>query len=119
MLVVDDDPVILKLLQVNFEMEGFAVLTAPDGVEGLQAAQDSQPDVVICDVMMPHMNGIEMVAALSAGVDTDAIPVILLSARAQEDDVAEGMHAGADAYVTKPFDPIELIDQVHLLLARP
>ncbi len=119
MLVVDDDPVILKLLQVNFEMEGFAVLTAADGVEGLQTARESQPDVVISDVMMPHMNGIELVAALGADAGTGDIPVILLSARAQGTDVAEGMDAGADAYVTKPFDPLELIDQVHLLLARP
>ncbi len=117
-LVVDDDPVILKLLQVNFEMEGFAVLTAVDGIQGLQAARESRPDVVISDVMMPHMNGIELVAALAADGDTERIPVILLSARAQETDVAEGFDAGADAYVTKPFDPLELIDQVHLVLSR-
>ncbi len=119
MLVVDDDPVILKLLQVNFEMEGFAVLTAVDGVEGLRAAREARPDVVISDVMMPHMNGIELVAALGADAGTEGIPVILLSARAQDTDVADGLHAGADAYVTKPFDPLQLIDQVHLLLARP
>ncbi len=118
MLVVDDDPVILKLLQVNFEMEGFAVSTAADGVEGLRSARETLPDVVISDVMMPHMNGIELVAALGADEGTGAIPVILLSARAQESDVADGLDAGADAYVTKPFDPLQLVDQVHLLLAR-
>ncbi len=118
MLVIDDDPVILKLLQVNFEMEGFAVLTASDGLQGLQAARDSRPDVVISDVMMPHMNGLELVAALGADEGTDDIPIILLSARAQGTDVAEGLDVGADAYVTKPFDPLQLVDQVHLLLAR-
>lgn len=118
MLVVDDDPVILKLLQVNFEMEGFAVLTAVDGLDGLRAARETRPDVVISDVMMPRMNGLELVAALGADERTGAIPVILLSARAQGSDVANGIDAGADAYVTKPFDPLELIDQVNLLVAR-
>ncbi|MBA2436915.1 MAG: response regulator [Acidimicrobiia bacterium] len=118
-LVVDDDPVILKLLQVNFEMEGYLVTTAADGVKGLQAAREERPDVIISDVMMPHMNGLELVAALGADAMTGAIPVILLSARAQETDVNDGLHAGADDYVTKPFDPLELIDRVQQLLARP
>ncbi|HEV2071723.1 MAG TPA: response regulator, partial [Acidimicrobiales bacterium] len=116
-LVVDDDPVILKLLRVNFEMEGYSVTTAADGVKGLKAAREEHPDVIISDVMMPHMNGLELVAALDADTSTDAIPVILLSARAQETDVSDGLHAGADDYVTKPFDPIELIDRVQQLLA--
>jgi len=118
-LVVDDDPVILKLLQVNFEMEGYLVTTAADGVKGLQAAREERPDVIISDVMMPHMNGLELVAALGADAMTGAIPIILLSARAQETDVDDGLHAGADDYVTKPFDPLELIDRVQQLLARP
>jgi len=118
-LVVDDDPVILKLLQVNFEMEGYVVTTAADGVKGLQAAREERPDVIISDVMMPHMNGLELVAALGADAMTGAIPIILLSARAQETDVNDGLHAGADDYVTKPFDPLELIDRVQQLLARP
>ncbi|HEV2811143.1 MAG TPA: response regulator [Acidimicrobiales bacterium] len=118
-LVVDDDPVILKLLRVNFEMEGYSVITAADGLKGLKAARKERPDVIISDVMMPHMNGLELVAALDADASTDTIPVILLSARAQETDVSDGLHAGADDYVTKPFDPIELIDRVQRLLARP
>ncbi len=117
-LVVDDDPVILRLLRVNFEMEGYAVTTACDGVQGLRAAREQHPDVIISDVMMPHMNGLELVAALDADEATGAIPVILLSARAQETDVSDGLGAGADDYVTKPFDPLELIDRVQLLLAR-
>jgi len=118
-LVVDDDPVILKLLEVNFEMEGYAVSTASDGVQGLRAAREQRPHVIISDVMMPHMNGLELVAALDADEATGAIPVILLSARAQETDVSDGLQAGADDYVTKPFDPLELIDRVQQLLARP
>ncbi|MBW3580849.1 MAG: response regulator [Actinobacteria bacterium] len=115
-LVVDDDPVILKLLQVNFEMEGFDVLTAADGVDGLRAARDERPDVVVSDVMMPGMNGLELVAALGADDLTGNIPVMLLSARAQATDVAAGYDAGAQDYVTKPFEPLELVDRVHKLL---
>lgn len=115
-LVVDDDPVILKLLQVNFEMEGFDVLTAVDGLDGLRAARDELPDVVVSDVMMPGLNGLELVAALGADVRTVDIPVMLLSARAQTTDVAAGLDAGAHDYVTKPFEPLELVDRVNQLL---
>ena len=115
-LLIDDDPVILRLLQVNFEMEGFDVVTATDGVDGLQAARDEQPDVVVSDVMMPRMNGLELVAALGADDRTGDIPVMLLSARAQATDIAAGLDAGAHDYVTKPFEPLELVDRVHKLL---
>ncbi|MGI8757955.1 MAG: response regulator transcription factor [Acidimicrobiales bacterium] len=115
-LVVDDDLVILKLLQVNFEMEGFSVLTATDGIEGLSAAREERPDVIVSDVMMPRMNGLELVAALEADAGTRDIPVILLSARAQGTDVTNGLAAGADDYVTKPFEPLELVDRVNRLL---
>ena len=116
-LVVDDDPVILRLLEVNFEMEGFAVLTAGDGAEGIEVARARQPDVVVSDVMMPKMNGLEMVAALKADPETAAIPVLLLSAKAQADDVRLGLAAGADDYVTKPFEPHDLVERVTKLLS--
>ena len=111
-LVVDDDPVIQKLLKVNFEMEGYDVITAGDGAEGLAAARSEAPDVVILDIMMPKMTGLEVLAALKQDKDTEAIPVILLSAKAQSSDVQAGLDRGADAYVTKPFDPLELLDRV-------
>ncbi len=116
MLVVDDDPVILRLLQVNFEMEGFDVVTATDGVDGLRRARQDLPDVVVSDVMMPGLNGLELVAALGDDDRTDGIPVMLLSARAQATDIAAGLEAGAHDYVTKPFEPLELVDRVHKLL---
>ncbi len=118
MLVVDDDPVILKLLGVNFEMEGFTVLTAVDGEAGLAAARAQQPDVVVSDIMMPKMTGLELVAALRADDATASIPVVLLSAKAQVHDVRAGMDAGADDYVTKPFEPLDLVDRVNALLGR-
>ena len=115
-LVVDDDPVILRLLEVNFEMEGFAVRTANDGVEGLEVAKAERPDVIVCDVMMPRMNGLELVQGLKDDPTTASIPVILLSAKAQATDIRAGIDAGADDYVTKPFEPLDLVDRVNKLI---
>ncbi len=117
-LVVDDDPVIQKLLKVNFEMEGYEVLSAADGAEGLDQAKSGNPDVIILDVMMPKMNGLEVLAALKADDATANIPVILLSAKAQAGDVQAGLDRGANAYVTKPFDPLDLLDRVGTLIKR-
>jgi DNA-binding response OmpR family regulator len=117
-LVVDDDPVILRLLQVNFDLEGIGVVTAVDGEEGLKLAQTNPPDLVISDIMMPKVNGLELLAALRSSPDTASLPVILLSAKAQVADVQRGLELGADDYVTKPFDPLELIDRVYKVLAK-
>ena len=114
-LVVDDDPVIIKLLQVNFEMEGYDVLSAANGEEALAVIATDRPDIVVSDVMMPKMDGLALAAALKADDATRAIPVILLSAKAQSADVEAGL-ADADDYVTKPFDPLELLDRVASLL---
>ena len=117
-LVIDDDPVILELLRVNFEIEGFEVVAAADGVEGLAKASGAKPDVILSDIMMPRMDGLEVVARLKAGAGTRHIPIILLSAKAQNAEVQQGLDAGADDYVTKPFDPLELIDRVNAVLAK-
>ena len=111
-LVIDDDPVILQLLQVNFEMEGFTVVTAVDGMDGVEKARSEQPDIVVSDVMMPKLNGLELCVALKNDETTSAIPVILLSAKAQVGDIRAGLDAGADDYVTKPFEPLDLIDRI-------
>ena len=117
-LVVDDDPVILKLLEVNFEMEGFQVVRAADGAEGLERAREVLPDIVVLDVMMPRMTGYEVAKALREDVSTAHIPIIFVTARAQSSDVEKGMELGVEDYVTKPFDPLDLIDRVNNLLAR-
>ena len=117
-LVVDDDPVIQKLLQVNFEMEGYDVVIAGDGEEGLALAREEQPDVVLLDVMMPKMNGLDVAAAMRSDAATEGIPIIMLSAKAQASDVQAGLDLGVDDYVTKPFDPLELLDRVGAILER-
>ena len=117
-LVVEDDPVILRLLEVNFELEGFGVVLAHDGEEGIAAARAQRPDIIVSDIMMPRMSGIELVEALKADDATASIPIILLSAKAQTSDLKSGLDAGADDYVTKPFEPLDLVDRVNALLSR-
>ncbi len=115
-LVVDDDPVILKLLEVNFEMEGFAVLLAHDGEEGVALTRRQRPDIVVSDIMMPRMSGLELVEELKGDPATSDIPILLLTAKAQTADVRAGVDAGADDYITKPFEPLELVERVNRLV---
>ena len=115
-LVVDDDPVIQKLLAVNFEMEGYHVVTASDGEEALDRVAAEQPAVVVLDVMMPKVDGIEVLRRIKANPITANTPVLLLSAKAQAQDIDDGMAAGADFYLTKPFEPLDLLDRVAWML---
>src|SRR3546814_8091727 len=112
-LVVEDDPVILRLLEVNFELEGFNVLAAHDGAEGIELARAEHPDVIISDIMMPKVSGLELVQAVKGDPDLAATPIILLSAKAQSADLKSGLDAGADDYATKPFEPPDLVDRLH------
>ena len=117
-LVVDDDRVIQQLLEVNLELEGYVVAgTAADGQQALDMAAKLKPDLILLDIMMPKMDGLEVCRRLKDDPKLAKIPVILLSARAQDFDVREGLDIGADAYLTKPFDPVELLDVVGRLLA--
>ena len=115
-LAVDDDPVTLGLLRASFEIEGYRVLTAANGVEGLALARRERPDVVILDVVMPGPDGLTVARALKADEATARTPVLVLSARAQARDVARGL-AVADDYVTKPFDPLDLLERVGKAIA--
>ncbi|HET7529899.1 MAG TPA: response regulator [Mycobacteriales bacterium] len=117
-LVVDDDDVIRQLITVNLELEGFDVVAAVDGQDALDKVKDAQPQVVTLDVMMPRVDGWEAASRLRADPDTAHIKVILLSARAQEADLQRGERIGVDAYLTKPFDPDELIDLVRRLMSE-
>jgi DNA-binding response OmpR family regulator len=117
-LVIDDDPVIVELLRVNFEIEGFEVVSAGDGREGFERAVADRPDVVLSDIMMPRFDGLQLLGRLKNDPSTKSLPVILLSAKAQNAEVQQGLDMGADDYVTKPFDPLELIDRVNAVLPK-
>lgn len=109
-LIADDDPVIIKLLQVNLEMEGYDVITAEDGEQAVRKAKSRRPDLVILDIMMPNMDGWAARQALSQVSNLKDVPVIFLSARAQQADIQKGYDADVAEYVTKPFDPMELLE---------
>jgi DNA-binding response OmpR family regulator len=117
-LVVDDDQVIQQLLKVNLELEGYEVEVASDGEEALLSYGAFQPNLVLLDIMMPKLDGWEVSRRLKEGPGGDSIPIVLLSARAQDSDVRRGSEIGVAAYVTKPFDPIELLKLVADLLAH-
>jgi DNA-binding response OmpR family regulator len=116
-LVVEDDDVIRQLITVNLELEGFDVQTAVDGQEALDSVQSFGPDVITLDVMMPRLDGWATATQLRANADTAHIKVVLLSARAQDADLHRGERLGVDAYLTKPFDPDELISTIRRLAA--
>lgn len=118
-LVVDDDDVIRQLITVNLELEGFDVSTAVDGQDCLDKIQAIDPAVVTLDIMMPRMDGWEAASRLRADPATAGVKVVLLSARAQEADLERGSRIGVDAYLTKPFDPDELIATVRRLAGLP
>ena len=111
-LIADDDPVILRLIQVNLELEGYQVLTANNGVEAVEAATKELPNLVILDIMMPRLDGYQACEQLKSAEATKDIPVIFLSAKAQQGDVEKGQSFGVAAYLTKPFDPSELLEVV-------
>lgn len=114
-LVIDDEPGILKLISAYLKPEGYEVLTASDGEAGLKAARAFKPDLVLLDVMLPGIDGIELLARLRRESD---VYVILLTARTEETDKVVGLTVGADDYVTKPFSPRELVARIKAALRR-
>lgn len=108
-LVCDDERHIVRLIQVNLERQGYQVVTAYDGKEGLEKIRAEKPNLVVLDVMMPYMDGFEVLKSLRREPETENLPVIMLTAKAQDKDVFEGYHYGADMYLTKPFNPMELV----------
>ncbi len=108
-LVCDDERHIVRLIQVNLERQGYQVVTAFDGKEGLEKIRAEKPNLVVLDVMMPYMDGFEVLKSIRREPETENLPVIMLTAKAQDKDVFEGYHYGADMYLTKPFNPMELV----------
>src|SRR5438045_3142047 len=115
-LIVEDEPNMVAGLRDNFEYEGYEVITAPDGVAGLERAIAEKPDLVILDVMMPRMSGLDVCKQLKA--KRASVPIIMLTARGQEVDKVVGLELGADDYVTKPFSIRELLARVKAVIRR-
>jgi DNA-binding response OmpR family regulator len=117
-LVADDEEDIRALVAFRLQRAGYEVITAADGAEALTLATTRLPDLIVLDMMMPKATGLEVTRSLREQDSTKHIPVILLTARAQEADVASGFEAGADDYVKKPFSPMDLQLRVQALLER-
>ena len=108
-LAVDDERHIVRLVEVNLQRAGYEVVTAYDGREALEKVKSENPDLIVLDVMMPYMDGFEVLKHLKADPETAEVPVIMLTAKAQDADVFRGWQSGVDCYLTKPFNPMELL----------
>ena len=117
-LLADDDEILIEILRFRVEAAGHSVVIARDGLQALELIRESLPDLVILDAMMPVMTGAEVLAALRADEATADLPVIMLTARAGEDDVVRSLRAGANDYITKPFIPQELAVRIDKLLEQ-
>ena len=117
-LIADDDPDILALVSFRLERAGYEVVQARNGEEAVQVALARRPDLAVIDVMMPRIDGYETTRQLRQQEETSRMPIILLTARVQEEDIARGFDAGADDYVKKPFSPQELGSRVQAVLGR-
>jgi CheY-like chemotaxis protein len=117
-MVVDDNPDIITIVKTILEGKGYQVLSASSGQELLNLLVDRKPDLIILDIMMPEMDGLEVLGRLKAVTETAAIPVILLTAKVQYEDVLGGYKLGADYYITKPFTSTQLVNGINLLLGE-
>ena len=117
-LVADDDADVRDVVVFKLEQAGYDVIVAEDGAAALQCARERKPDLAVLDVMMPGVSGLDAIREIRADAALADLPVILLTARAQESDVETGFDSGADDYITKPFSPRELASRVQALLSR-
>ncbi|MDX1315347.1 MAG: response regulator, partial [Eudoraea sp.] len=117
-LLVEDDTVLRESTAELLELSNYQVFTAPNGISGVQVALEEKPDVIVCDIMMPEMDGYAVLKALSENDSTRTIPFIFLSAKTERSDVRKGMELGADDYLTKPFEEAELIGAIESRIAK-
>ena len=115
-LLVEDEKVLIETVTLRLEANGYEVITAYDGFEGLGKAKKEKPDIIILDLMLPKMDGYKVCGLLKADTRYNKIPVIMFTARAQESDKKMGQEVGADAYITKPFEPEALLGKIRQLL---
>jgi len=117
-LIVEDEKDIAKMLDYNLKKEGYKTLVAHDGEDAIDAANTKQPDLILLDLMLPGMDGLEVCKTLKGESKTALLPIIMLTAKSQESDKVVGLELGADDYVTKPFSPRELIARIKAVLRR-
>jgi DNA-binding response OmpR family regulator len=117
-LIVEDEADILHLVSLYLEKEGFRISTAGTGVHALKLVKEERPDLIILDLMLPEMDGLEVCKKIRLNQDTAMIPILMLTAKAEESDTVIGLELGADDYVTKPFSPKALVARVKALLRR-
>ncbi|PKQ28876.1 MAG: two-component system response regulator [Candidatus Anoxymicrobium japonicum] len=117
-LVVDDDPTMIKLIEVNLKLNDYSVVGTTSGEQALSILASEPLDMVVLDIMMPGVDGWEVLKRIRAGKDTQEIPVILVTAKTQDSDVIRGWELGADEYVIKPFNPLLLIEIVKMVFNR-
>jgi DNA-binding response OmpR family regulator len=117
-LVADDEDDVRSLIVTQLTKSGYEVVEATEGAQALELAMERRPDLAILDVMMPGLNGYELTKRLRENVDTEEMPIIILTARAGARDVTQGFEVGADDYIKKPFSPRELRDRVQEILGR-
>ena len=117
-LIVEDEANIRQLVKYNLEKESFQVIEAEDGLQGLRLAKAEKPDLVLLDLMLPQMDGLEVCRSLKGNQATAALPIIMLTAKSEEIDKVIGLELGADDYMTKPFSPRELVARVKAVLRR-
>ena len=117
-LLVEDDPFLLGMYGTKFEIEGFSVITADNGADGLEAADRERPDIILLDIVLPRMNGLEVLAKLKADKATAGIPVIVLTNLNQRDEIERGVSLGADDYLVKAhFSPAEVVGKIKKILS--
>ena len=118
MLVIEDYPETAKMVESIFKMKNFEVVLAYDGRSGLQKAAVEKPDIILLDVMLPEMSGIEVCQQLKSDPATAKIPVIIISVKTSGEDIGAGKRAGADDYIVKPFDPSKLVEAVEKFISK-
>lgn len=117
-LIVDDEEPIRELIKYNVEKEGFTAFTADNGINAINSARLNLPDIIILDLMMPDMNGLDVCRVLKNDRETSQIPIIMVTAKTEESDIVSGLELGADDYITKPFSPKVLIARINSVLRR-
>ncbi|MBC7253544.1 MAG: response regulator [Actinobacteria bacterium] len=115
-LVVDDDPMVTRLVRINLELENFEVEEAWDGKTAMRMMRENRPDLLVLDIMMPQMDGWEILKLVREDEQLHDLPVVVLTAKVQEEDIARGWRMGADGYIVKPFNPVILADALRKVL---